>query len=49
MARDSDNQMPVPATPPSGKPAVMSRPPTFLGQRQIGARLVTPAFPWFAG
>lgn len=31
----SDNQMPVPAIDPRGKPAVMSQRPTFLGQRQV--------------
>lgn len=49
MARYSDNQMPVPAGTPSGKPAVMARNPTFLGQRQIGARFTTPWYKWRAG
>jgi hypothetical protein len=31
----SDNQMPVPARDPLGRAAVLGRPPTFLGQRQI--------------
>ena len=31
----SDNQMPVPAIDPRGKPAVMSRRPVWRGQRQV--------------
>jgi hypothetical protein len=49
MATDSDNQMPVPARLPSGKPAVAARRPVFLGQTQVGARYVTPWYPWRQG
>lgn len=31
----SDNQMPVPAADPSGRAAIMARPPVFLGQRTL--------------
>jgi hypothetical protein len=31
----SDNQMPVPAVDPRGRPAVMARRPVILGQRQV--------------
>lgn len=31
----SDNQMPVPASDPRGRAAVMARPPAFLGQAQL--------------
>jgi hypothetical protein len=49
MAKDSDNQMPVPARQPNGKLSWQARRPTLLGQKQIGARIVTPWFPWRAG
>jgi hypothetical protein len=42
----SDNQMPVPAVDPRGKPAVMSRGPVFLGQQQVGQPKTIPSFPW---
>lgn len=42
----SDNQMPVPALGPNGKPAVMANRPIFLGQDQIGQPLVTPWYYW---
>jgi hypothetical protein len=31
----SDNQMPVPAGTPLGRAAVLARPPTFLGNKQV--------------
>jgi hypothetical protein len=31
----SDNMMPVPAATPFGRAAVLAKPPTFLGQRQV--------------
>lgn len=43
----SDNQMPVPALNPSGKPAVMSRQPHFLGQQQVGWVNVTQSYGWW--
>lgn len=42
----SDNQMPVPAINPIGKPYVASLPPNFLGQEQIGQPVVSPSFRW---
>ena len=42
----SDNQMPVPAVDPRGKPAVMLRGPVFLGQTQVGQPKTIPSFPW---
>ena len=41
----SDNQLPVPAVDPRGRPAVMSTPPTFLGQYQVAAVKVAPVYP----
>jgi hypothetical protein len=49
MSVESDNQMPVPAGTPNGKPAVMSRMPTFLGQQQVGAGNNVATFPWRRG
>lgn len=49
MSIYSDNQMPIPAVPPSGKPAVMSRKPTFLRQNQVGANNTTTTYPWRRG
>ena len=46
---DSDNQMPMPAVPPNGKPAVMARTPVFLRQRQVGWPLATPSYSWTRG
>jgi hypothetical protein len=43
----SDNQMPVPALTPAGKPAIQMRRPLFLGQRQVGQPAVTPSFAWW--
>lgn len=40
----SDNQLPVPAIDPRGKPATMSRRPTFLRQRQVPVQNVTPVY-----
>jgi hypothetical protein len=48
MAIESDNQMPVPAGTPRGKPAVMARQPTFLRQRQVGWPITTPMYRWRA-
>lgn len=41
----SDNQMPVPATDPVGKAAVLAVPPRFLGQAQIQAGKALPKWP----
>lgn len=41
----SDNQMPVPAGTPNGKPAYMLRRPRFLGQSQVPAGSATPVYP----
>jgi hypothetical protein len=49
MSIYSDNQMPVPAGTPAGKPAVMSRPARFLRQNQVGAINNTSSFPWSRG
>jgi hypothetical protein len=46
MATNSDNQMPVPAVPPRGKPAVMLRPHGVLGQQQVGWPITTPYYQW---
>lgn len=42
----SDNQMPVPALPPNGKPAVMARKQPMLRQRQIGWPITLPNYRW---
>jgi hypothetical protein len=42
----SDNQMPVPAVDPRGKPSVQFRGPVFLGQQQTGQPKAVPSFPW---
>lgn len=41
----SDNQMPVPAKDPRGRPAVMSKRPTFLDGRQVMQPAVAIRFP----
>lgn len=38
----SDNMMPVPAKDPRGRPAMLSRPPRYAGQRQVAQPRVTP-------
>jgi hypothetical protein len=43
-ATDSDNQMPVPANGPSGKPAVMARTPRFTRQRQVAWPITLPNY-----
>ena len=43
---ESDNQLPIPAKPPAGRPAIMLRHPTFLGQNQVGAINNVPFFAW---
>jgi hypothetical protein len=45
MRVESDNQLPVPARLPSGASAILSRPPQFLGQRQVTARKAFPRWP----
>lgn len=42
----SDNQMPVPAKDATGRPAVMSRRPTFLRQKQVGAVNTITTYAW---
>ena len=44
----SDNQLPIPASPPVGKPYVAARRPTFLGQQQVGWPVTAPAYSWRA-
>jgi hypothetical protein len=41
----SDNQMPVPAISPQGRPAVGMSRPTFLGQYQVQQPKVAPVYP----
>ena len=45
----SDNQMPVPAIDPRGKPAVMLRGPLFRGQRQVRSNKNNVSFPSMYG
>ena len=45
---ESDNQLPIPASPPRGRPFVASRRPTFLGQQQVGWPVTVPAYSWRA-
>lgn len=47
VSTESDNQMPVPAGAPNGKPAIMLRSAQFLGQRQVGAVNAVPSYPWW--
>jgi hypothetical protein len=42
----SDNQMPVPALGPSGKPAIAARRPVFLRQKQVGQPVNLPKYVW---
>lgn len=45
MRTESDNQLPVPALQPSGRAAILARPPQFLGQQQVTARKAFPHWP----
>ena len=45
MRIESDNQLPVPARLPTGRAAMLSRPPQFLGQRQVKAQKAFPRWP----
>ena len=45
MRVESDNQLPVPARLPSGQAARLSRPPQFLGQRQVKQAKAFPRWP----
>ena len=40
----SDNMMPVPAKDPRGRPAMLSRPPRYAGQRQVAQPRATPTW-----
>jgi hypothetical protein len=42
----SDNQMPVPAASAIGRAAVLARPATFLGQRQVAQPAGSKGHPW---
>lgn len=45
----SDNQMPVPAIDPRGRPAVMLRAPLFRGQRQVRSSKNNVSYPTLYG